>query len=81
MFLLPIQAEQDVAFLLLLVTFCVALTALLLGLLSKKLSRLGDEVVLLKAEISVLQSLNKPKRRGRPKKKVEPKVVHHLGEL
>ncbi len=80
MFLLPLQTESDILFLLLLVTFGVALTALLLGILSKRLSKLKDEVVVLKAEITLLQSLNKPKRRGRPRKKVEPKIVHQLGK-
>ena len=81
MFLLPLATETEVMYLLLLTTFGIAITALLVGLLSKKLNKLGQEVVVLKAEISLLQSLNKPKRRGRPRKKVEPKVVHHLGEL
>jgi len=35
----------------------------------------------LKAEISLIQAQNKPKRRGRPRKNVQPKVVHNLGEL
>ena len=81
MFLLPLATETEVMYLLLLTTFGIAITALLLGILSKRLSKLSDEVVVLKAEINLLQSLNKPKRRGRPRKKVEPKVVHHLGEL
>ena len=80
MFLLPLQTDSNIGFLLLLVTFGVALTALLLGVLSKRLSKLKDEVVVLRAEITLLQSLNKPKRRGRPRKKVEPKIVHPLGE-
>ena len=80
MFLLPLATETEIAFLLILVTFGVAITALLIGLLSKKLNKLGREVVVLKAEISLIQAQNRPKRRGRPRKKVEPTIVHTLGE-
>jgi len=81
MFLLPLQTDVEVGYFLLLITFGIAITALLIGLLSKKLNRLGHEVVVLKAEISLIQAQNKPKRRGRPRKNVQPKVVHNLGEL
>ena len=81
MFLLPLQTDVEVGYFLLLITLGIAITALLIGLLSKKLNKLGHEVVVLKAEISLIQAQNKPKRRGRPRKNVQPKVVHNLGEL
>jgi len=81
MFLLPLQTDVEVGYFLLLITLGIAITALLIGLLSKKLNKLGHEVIVLKAEISLIQAQNKPKRRGRPRKNVQPKVVHNLGEL
>lgn len=81
MFLLPLQTDVEVGYFLLLITLGIAITALLIGLLSKKLNKLGHEVVVLKAEINLIQAQNKPKRRGRPRKNVQPKVVHNLGEL
>lgn len=70
--------------------FCSVFSIVLTLILKRDLTRTTRELLecatrthLLKLEISTLETkLNPPKkRRGRPRKNVQPKVVHNLGEL
>ncbi|HAV24739.1 MAG TPA: hypothetical protein DCX01_01050 [Bacteroidetes bacterium] len=70
--------------------FCSVFSIVLTLILKNELGRTNNEILecatrthLLKLEISTLETkLNPPKkRRGRPRKNVQPKVVHSLGEL
>ena len=70
--------------------FCSVFSIALTLIIKKDLNKANKEILqcatttsLLKLEISTLENrLNPPKRRrGRPRKNVQPKVVHSLGEL